>query len=163
MHSTAVHTRAGTIIVRPLRNGDTATVQAVFAALGIESRRRRFGYSKDELKPDELRELARVDVTHHVLVAWLDGRPVGIARLVRDAPGSYAGEIAGAVVDGRQGRGIGTALLRLLLADAAAAGITHVRAQLPPGSTSLSVLTKATNIVSRRFTGGELEVVALTA
>ena len=149
--------------MRPLRNGDADTVQSVFDALGPQSRRRRFGYSKHALKPDELAELARVDALHHVLVAWLGGRPVGIARLVRDAPGSASGEIAGAVADSRQGRGIGTALLRLLMTDAAVAGITHVRATIPPGSTSLSVLEQATRIVSRRFAGGELEILALTA
>jgi GNAT superfamily N-acetyltransferase len=163
MHSTSIETRAGRIIVRALRNGDTATVASVFEALGPESRRLRFGHAKRELKPDELEQLARVDATHHVLVAWLAGRPVGIARLVRDAAGSASGEIAGEVVDSRQGRGIGTALIRLLMNDAAAAGITHVHAILSHGSPSLSVLTKAATIVSRRFAAGQLEVVALTA
>jgi GNAT superfamily N-acetyltransferase len=163
MHSTVIDTRAGRILVRPLRNGDTATVAAVFDALGPHSRRLRFGLAKPRLLPGELELLARVDATHHVLAAWQDGTPVGIARLVRDGIGSPAGEIAGAVVDSRQGRGIGTALIRLLMADAAAAGITHVRATISPESTSLSVLKKATTIVSRRFAAGQLEVVALTA
>jgi GNAT superfamily N-acetyltransferase len=163
VHSTVVHTRAGDIVVRPLRNGDTATVQAVFDGLGPQSRRRRFGYTKRHLKPDELEQLAAVGPTSHALVAWLDGEPVGIVRLVRDSRHAPSAEIAAAVVDGRQRRGIGTALLRLLVADALAAGITHIRATLPPGSNSLPMLTKATTIVSRRFVGGELEVVALTA
>lgn len=149
--------------MRPLRHGDTATVQAVFDALGPESRRLRFGQAKRDLTEDELDQLARADATHHVLVAWLAGRPVGIARLARDGVGSAAGEIACAVADSRQGRGIGTALMRALMADAAAAGLTHVRALISPGSSSLSVLAKAATIVARRFAAGQLEVVALTA
>jgi hypothetical protein len=59
------------------------------------------------LTPAELEHLARVDGNHHVLVAWFDGEPVGIARLVRD--GAEA-DVAFAVVDDLQGNGVGTVL-----------------------------------------------------
>src|SRR5947209_1024692 len=48
------------VTIRPLRNGDTATISAVFARLGDESRRRRFGGAKPELSETELEQLARV-------------------------------------------------------------------------------------------------------
>jgi GNAT superfamily N-acetyltransferase len=163
MHSTVVTTRAGRVTIRPLRNGDETTVLAVFDALGAESRRLRFGYPKHDLKPDELDLLARVDSTHHVLVAWRDGKPLGIARLVRDGVGAPAGEIAVAVVDSRQGRGIGTALMRLLVQDAAAAGITHVRALVSLGSPSMSIISKVATVVGRQFAAGQLELLARTA
>ena len=74
------------VTIRPLRHGDTATVEALFARLGSTSRQRRFCGAKPRLTDDELATLARVDETHHVLVAYVDGgsTPAGIARIVRD-------------------------------------------------------------------------------
>lgn len=117
------------ITVRPLRNGETAVVQAVFDRLGPQSRRLRFGGAKNVLFPNELAELARVDGDRHVLVAYLDDAPVGIARLVRD--GDVA-EVAFAVVDDLQGNGIGTVLVERLAADGRAAGIERFRADVRP-------------------------------
>ena len=117
------------ITVRPLRNGETGVVQAVFDRLGPRSRRLRFGGAKNVLFAGELAELARVDATHHVLVAIRDGQPVGIARLVRD--GDVA-EVAYAVVDELQGNGIGTVLVDRLGEDARAAGITRFHADVQP-------------------------------
>src|SRR5882724_12072352 len=108
----------GGITVRPLRSGETEVVQAVFDRLGPRSRLLRFGGAKNVLLPAELEQLARVDGDHHVLVAWLESEPVGIARLVRD--GSVA-DVAFAVVDDLQGNGVGTVLSQRLAEDARAA------------------------------------------
>lgn len=117
------------ITVRPLRSGETGVVQAVFDSLGPQSRRLRFGGAKNVLLPQELERLARVDATHHVLVAYLGGEPVGIARLVRDGD---AAEVAFAVADDLQGKGVGTVLVERLTEDARAAGITRFRADVRP-------------------------------
>ena len=113
------------ITVRPLRSGETGVVQAVFDRLGPRSRLLRFGGAKNVLLPRELEHLARVDGDHHVLVAWFEGEPVGIARLVRD--GATA-EVAFAVVDDLQGNGVGAVLTDRLAADARAAGIETLHA-----------------------------------
>src|SRR5438045_326285 len=117
------------IVIRPLRDGDSALVQAVFARLGEESRRRRFGGAKPRLSDSDLALLARVDGDRHVLVAYVEGdpRPAGIGRLVRDGE---AAEVAFEVADEAQGRGIGTALARTLAADARAAGIVEFHASV---------------------------------
>jgi RimJ/RimL family protein N-acetyltransferase len=117
------------ITVRPLRNGETAVVQAVFDRLGPRSRLLRFGGAKNVLFPKELEEMAKVDGDHHVLVAYLGGDPVGIARLVRDGD---TAEVAFAVVDDLQGNGIGTVLVERLGADARAAGIRRFHADVRP-------------------------------
>ena len=117
------------ITVRPLRNGETTVVQAVFDRLGPRSRQLRFGGAKNVLFPQEREELARVDGNHHVLVAYLEGEPVGIARLVRDGD---TAEVAFAVVDDWQGNGIGTVLVDRLGADARAAGIKCFHADVRP-------------------------------
>ena len=162
MHARTVATKHGPITIRPLRSGDTATVQTVFARLGEQSRRLRFGGAKQILTADELERLARVDDRHEVLVAYSESGPVGIAHLVRDDHGASA-EIAWAVADAWQRLGIGTAFARLLSADAAAAGITELRATMHvENRASFSLMRKATRIVSRCIEGGELHVVGLT-
>ena len=117
------------IKIRPLRGGETEVVQAVFDRLGPRSRLLRFGGAKNVLLPGELESLSRVDATHHVLVAYIDREPVGIARLVRD--GDVA-EVAYAVVDEWQGRGVGTVLVDRLAEDARAAGIERFVAEVRP-------------------------------
>ena len=125
------------ITVRPLRAGETEAIQAVFDRLGPRSRLLRFGGAKNVLSPSDLELLSRVDGDHHVLVALVEGEPVGIARLVRD--GSVA-EVAFAVADDLQGRGIGTVLVERLGEDARAAGITSFRADVAPDNSASHAL-----------------------
>jgi GNAT superfamily N-acetyltransferase len=147
------------ITIRPLRNGDAATVQALFDRLGDESRVRRFGAAKPRLPGRELVALARVDATHHVLVAHLTGdpRPAGIARLVREGTSA---EVACAVADEYQGRGVGRTLLEELSTLARAAGITELRATVVGDNPRMvSLLTRLARRRESRWNGGELELV----
>jgi ribosomal protein S18 acetylase RimI-like enzyme len=157
MQAIAVDTRRGCVTIRSLRNGDVATVRSFFERLGPESRRLRFGSNADALAT-----LARVDGRRHVLVAYRGGETVGIAHLALDDDRQGA-EIAIAVADAWQRAGVGSELLRLLTADAAAAGIRHVRAVVRlENRGSLSLARKAARIVARRVEGGEVQLVAAT-
>jgi len=145
-----MHTRyVEGITIRPLRNGDTRTVAAVFERLGASSREQRFCGAKPRLSEAELAALARVDGDRHVLVAYADGdpEPVGIARLVRDGA---AAEIAFEVVDEQQGRGIGSVLADELAAVARAAGIRELRATVcgdnPPVGSLLGKLASSLHV-----------------
>src|SRR5262249_1165776 len=105
-----VHSRyVDGLTIRPLRNGDTDTVAALFTRLGLRSRERRFWRAKRPLSDAELAALARVDGDHHVLVGYLDGdpQPIGVARLVRVGA---AAEVAFEVADAYQRRGLGSIL-----------------------------------------------------
>lgn len=146
------------LTIRPLQNGDEATVQSVFDGLGPRSRAQRFGGAKPRLSDAERALLARVDATHHTLVAWVDGdaEPAGLAQLVRDGE---AAEIAFAVADRHQRRGIGSALARELAADARAAGITHLHATVRDSPGSVRLLTRYARLVDERFAAGERELV----
>jgi RimJ/RimL family protein N-acetyltransferase len=115
------------ITIRPLRNGESGVVQQVFDNLGARSRALRFNGAKNVLTRGDLTALSRVDATHHVLVALIDDRPVGIARLVRDGD---TAEVAFAVVDDWQGRGVGSTLVSRLAMDARAAGVTRFAADV---------------------------------
>ena len=127
------------ITIRPLRNGETAAVQAVFDRLGPQSRLSRFGGAKTVLTSFDLAHLARVDSDHHVLVALVDGEPVGIARLVREGGSA---EVAVEVADAWQGRRVGTLLMERLAEDARAAGIASLRAVVGADNTASRALMR---------------------
>jgi ribosomal protein S18 acetylase RimI-like enzyme len=169
MRPSYTHTRAlkpkhgPTILVRPLRNGDVDTVLAVFHRLGEPSRRKRFNGPKTRLTEAELWQLATVDTTHHALVAYLEGDPdpVAIARLVRDGPSA---EIAFAVADQHQQRGIGSALTAELIADARAAGISEINALVANDNpAAIALLRRVLNVLDIRYEGPELSIRAAIA
>jgi GNAT superfamily N-acetyltransferase len=144
------------VTIRPLRSGESAIVQSVFDRLGPRSRLLRFGGAKNVLTRSDLELLSRVDGDHHVLVAWLAGLPVGIARLVRDGS---AADVAVAVADEWQRRGVGTVLMERLAADARAAGIEELRATMHAHNTaSLALMKQATQGLRARCAAGRLEV-----
>ena len=147
------------LTIRPLRAGDTETVSALFARLGQSSRERRFCGAKPRLSDLELANLSRVDRDHHVLVGFLDGdsAPVGIARLVRDGTSA---EIAIAVADNVQSRGVGSTLASVLADDARAAGITQLVATVCGNNPRVVALLKRLgNSVNVSWQGREREFV----
>jgi ribosomal protein S18 acetylase RimI-like enzyme len=147
------------ITIRPLQDGDTETVSALFDRLGDRSREHRFCGGKPRLSDAELELLARVDENRHALVGYVDGDllPAGLARIVRE--GSSA-EIAFEVADEYQGRGIGSTLARELAGDARAAGITEIRATVcgdnPPAVSLLRTLGRSLHMT---WNGRERELV----
>jgi len=164
MHTRAIKLKHGpTILVRPLRHGDTDTVRAVFEQLGDDSRRARFNGPKPCLSQAELEQLAAVDCSHHALVAHLDGdpNPIAIARLAR--AGSTA-EIAFAVADSHQHHGIGSALAAELIADARAAGITEITALAASDNrAALALIRRTADVLDVHFEGPELAIRAAIA
>jgi RimJ/RimL family protein N-acetyltransferase len=146
------------LTIRPLRNGDTETVAALFDRLGDRSRERRFCGAKPRLSESELAHLARVDNDHHVLVGYIDGDsgPVGMARLVRT--GSSA-EIAFEVADVHQSRGLGSILASELAADARAAGITQLVATVCGDNARIVALMKRLGSLDMTWRGRERELV----
>jgi protein lysine acetyltransferase len=168
MHAQAFHNRSlGRIVtVRPLADGDTATVASLFEQLSPGSRERRYHAAKPRLTATELAQLAQVGADSHVLVAHVDGdpRPAGMARLVRDASDRTAGELAFEVADRYQGRGIGKLLVELLMADARAAGIRRVGAWVQTSNRpALGLLGRVLDRTTVRVEGAETLVVATVA
>jgi ribosomal protein S18 acetylase RimI-like enzyme len=152
-----------TLLVRPLENGDVATVSAVFERLGDRSRRSRFNGPKPCLSAAELEQLATVDSSHHALVAYVEGDPlpIAIARLARSGPSA---EVAFAVADSHQHRGIGSALAAELITDARAAGITEITALASSDNpAALAVLRRTAGVVDVQFEGPELSIRAAIA
>ena len=168
MHAQAFHNRGlGRLVtVRPLADGDTATVAALFERLSPASRERRYHAAKPRLTSGELARLAQVGPDSHILVAHVDGdpEPAGIARLVRNASDRAAGELAFEVADNYHGRGIGKLLVELLLADARAAGICRVDAWVQTSNRpALDLLRRVFDRASVRVEGPETLVAATVA
>ena len=168
MHAHAFHNRTlGTIVtVRPLADGDTATVASLFDRLSPASRERRYHAAKPRLTPGELAYLAQVGPDSHVIVAHVDGDPLpaGMARLVRDASDRTAGELAFEVADRYQGHGIGSLLVEMLLADARAAGIRRIDAWVQTSNRpALGLLRRVLDGATVHVEGAETLVVATVA
>jgi ribosomal protein S18 acetylase RimI-like enzyme len=155
--------KLGPVTIRPLADRDTATVSAIFSRLGPESRVRRFNGAKPRLSAVELETLARVDGRRHALVAYVAGdrEPAGFAQLVRSEQDRGHAEIALAVADPYQRRGIGSALLELLAADARAAGVTHLTATMQSSNDAgYALFRKLARRVDVRHRAGEATLVA---
>jgi acetyltransferase len=167
MYSRAIHLKKlGHVTVRPLRNGDTATVAAIFDRLGSESRARRFNGAKPRLRDAELATLATIDSRRHALVAYVSGdsEPAGFAQLVRDEQQPTNAEIALAIADCYHGGGIGSALLELLAGDARAAGVTHLTATMQSSNDIVhALIRKIAPCVEIRHGCGEATLVAALA
>ncbi len=124
---------ATTPTIRPLRHGETGTVHRVFAQLSARSVFLRFHTGLPQLTPAMAARLAAVEPgQHEVLVAEQRGRPVGLARWIRDGADPTAVEVAVEVADEVHRHGIGGRLLRHCVASAHAAGATVLLAHVHP-------------------------------
>jgi acetyl coenzyme A synthetase (ADP forming)-like protein len=119
--------------IRPIKPGDGALLVEFFETLGPESRYFRFFRIKDSLEPKEVDFFTQVDYADRMaLIAVLDGRMIAVARYDREGHDETSAEVAFAVADEHQGRGIGTQLLQLLTNHARSRGIEQFRAYVLP-------------------------------
>ena len=104
-----------TVQVRPITPDDGDLLIAFFELLGPESRYFRFFRVKQDLNPEEVRFFTNVDYHNRMaLVVLDDDRMIAVGRYDIEEEGGSAAEVAFAVADDQQGRGIGTELLQLL-------------------------------------------------
>lgn len=115
------------LLIRPIVPGDADALRAGFERLSPHSRYRRFFTPMTRLSDSMLRALTEIDYVDQF--AWValarEGEQmvgVGVGRYVR-LPDPTTAEVALAVIDPYQGRGIGTLLLDALVLEALRAGI----------------------------------------
>ena len=131
------------VTVRPIRATDKDALLDLFARLSDRSRMRRFLSPKPRLSARELAYFTEVDHrTHEALVAVAaDGRFVGVGRYACGPDDTTVADVAFAVADSWQGRGIGTALAVLIVERARMNGIGHLHATtLPENGASRKLL-----------------------
>jgi CRP-like cAMP-binding protein/GNAT superfamily N-acetyltransferase len=143
----AVLTDGSEIVLRPLLSGDRANYTATLDEQSDEWRRRRF-FTATKPSPRVIDHLLDIDFVDHF--AWLAleheraDRGLGVARYIRDPEMTDTAEVAMAVTEGHQGRGLGTLFLGAIAVAASAAGITRFVATVQADNDSMrAVFLKA--------------------
>jgi RimJ/RimL family protein N-acetyltransferase len=128
------------VLIRPIREEDKQSLVEGFQRLSAESRYRRFFSPVHELSAHQLRYLTEVD--HHAHEALLatdpsTGEGLGVARFIRSTTDPRVAEVAVAVGDSWQGRGLGTALLEALAARAREEGVDRFTGSVLAGNSPM--------------------------
>ena len=150
------------VTIRALQPQDREALSASWARTGDESRYRRFFTSKHSFSEGEIAFFVEVNFTTHVaLVAEVEegGQRViaGGGRYVACAP--CTAEVAFMVDDAHQGLGIGSLLMRHLVACARSAGLETLVAEVLHGNTAmLKVFERAGLALQTRREAGVLHV-----
>jgi RimJ/RimL family protein N-acetyltransferase len=143
-----LETSAPDVELRLLEPGETAAVLEVFAGLGPRSRELRFLTAKPQLTSADLRQLTAVDHHDHVAIlatSLSDRRLIGIARFVRQEGRPDSADVALAVVDDWQSRGIGTRLARALVERARDVGVRRFTMTMAVGNEAALRLLRRTS------------------
>jgi GNAT superfamily N-acetyltransferase len=117
--------------IRPLARTDREGLVEAFSRLSEDTRRRRFGGLASRLGERDLDRLTRIDHHNHEALAAIardTGRIVGVARYIALPDVRGVAEVAIAVDDEWQGRGIGRRLMRDLVGRARGEGIARLLA-----------------------------------
>lgn len=130
--ATVVLRDGSTLTVRPIRADDAAELGRLYSSLSLESRVFRF-FAAVANADSSIQRMVNVDYTSTyglVAVAGAHAQFVGHAMYVETEP--RKAELALAVADAYQGRGLGTILLGQLAEAAAAAGLDVLEAVVRP-------------------------------
>lgn len=125
----------GRVLVGPLRPDDRVELAERYEQLSPEAQRTRFFVPPAHLSERQLDQLLDVDGTDRcAFVARMTDEPgspgVGLARYARTPDDPSCAEAAVTVLDSHRHRGIGTALLLALSAEAGAHGIDRLVASV---------------------------------
>ena len=144
-----------TLTVRPIQAWEAHLVDEVFEGMSDQSRYARFLSPVPKLTSTMRRTLAAVDHDHHgAWVAEVDGTVAGIGRWVRYAADPARAELAFEIADDFQGRGVGTVLLRVLLAAAKRAEVARLECTVAPDNRRALALSKKIPSASWRWEDG---------
>ncbi len=155
--ATVVLRDGSTVAVRPIRASDEADLSRFFSQLSLESRVFRF-FAAVANADASVKRMVDVDYATRygiVAISGVDQEIIGHAMYV--AIGSTTAELALAVADQYQGRGLGTILLGQLAEAAAGAGIQVLEAVVrPENHRMLEVLRESGFPVHTRSEPGEV-------
>ena len=151
------------VVTRPVRPSDAAPVAELFSHMDDRSRRRRFFITDHVVGDAEAAAMVDVDQADrqaYVVEAEAGGEVLGIAQLAREGSSRRA-EIALAVADAWQGRGIGTLLLERLAQHARSHDVSILDADvLAENTPMIEVLEHSTHATPARLGAGVVRVSA---
>ncbi|MGI9018873.1 MAG: GNAT family N-acetyltransferase [Euzebya sp.] len=161
--SDAVLKDGQTIHLRPIRPDDLDGMMALWDRLSAETIRLRF-FGPRRMDAGQMRHLVEVDRRQRfALVAHQHDQIVGVGRFDLLDQDPTAAEFALTVQDSQQGRGIGTALLRALMAPARDLGVTHFHGDiLSENRSMLRVMRQAGFEPSMRLYGPTISAIFTT-
>ena len=148
----------GTLRLRPPVAADADALLDFFSGLSPESRALRFHGARQITRATVDPWLDSDWIDHGSLLGSLEGEVVALASYARMGD-SDAAEVAFAVADREQRRGIGTRLLEQLAVRAREAGIGEFVAEVMAGNAHAAHVFADTGFeISRELEGGELEL-----
>ncbi len=129
----AIEVRGQHFTIRPIRPEDAAAHQRLFSRLNPEDVRFRFFSAVRALTAEQIVRMTEVDYGREMALIAVDqasGETRGVARLVRSDTDGNEGEFAVLVETGAKGLGLGSALMRHLIAWARTEGVQDIVGQI---------------------------------
>lgn len=132
------------IAIRPIRPEDAPRLQAFYANASAEDMRLRFFLARREVPHSELARYSQIDYDRAMTFIALapDGTMAGEALAVCD-PDNEGAEFAVQVAGAWQRKGLGTALMRKLIAYLRARGTRELQGECLDGNVSMARLAKS--------------------
>ena len=155
----ALLTDGSTVEIRTARPQDGEAVRAMHAVMSPDNIYLRFFSVSPSAAAQEAKRVCREpDADHAALLAWQDGRLVGVASYESTGQPGIA-EVAFSVPDDMHGRGIASLLLEHLVWQARQRGLRAFTAEtLAENSAMLRVFADAGLPAKRRIAGGVVEM-----
>ncbi len=140
--------RDGTqVTLRPVRPSDVGALRAFVQRLSPESRYLRFHGTVTDLTDEQWEYLVSADGWNHVaVVAWMGRNVVGVGRYIRLEQARDTAEVAFAVADPVQKRGLGSLLRDELVTAARRAGIRAFRAEVMQENRGIRQLLRTSSL-----------------
>ncbi|MEO1204876.1 MAG: GNAT family N-acetyltransferase [Pseudomonadota bacterium] len=150
------------VLIRPVVAADMPLIKIGMDRLSAQSRYYRFLQPVPHLSDHRLKWLDQIDQINHIAWGALEisdtrQEPIGLARCIRLAEGSTDAEIAVAVVDSHQRKGLGTMLTAAVAFTASHSGISQFLATVMADNENMLEVFDELD-AKRRFNSGVFEI-----
>lgn len=153
-----VRLRSGDLVrIRPIRDSDAYELKRAFALMSEESQYSRFLTGTPRLTDSQATYFTAIDhVGHEAYVAHSPDDEtyiIGVARFIRYAASPDEAELAITVADSWHGRGLATALLRVLTERAITVGVKRFRAEMMADNEAVLRLLRSAGMTDETVSG----------